>query len=91
MLALLYALYILGGRATYEELRIMLEHSSVNSIRDLVKRCEEDEQLVARSYGKGATIALTRKGVACVYGKLVDDRIAARMLANREEKKSAQK
>lgn len=83
MLALLFALYILGGRASYEELRIMLEHADCKGVRALAARTE-DAGLIRRPGEKGAPLELTPAGVACVLGKLRDPLVSERMRANRE-------
>lgn len=78
MLALLYALYIVGGRATYEELQILLEHRDAKSVRSLVSKAEA-ERLVRRPRARGGLVELVANGTACVAQKLCDPVVLRRI------------
>lgn len=85
MIALISALWILGGSATIYELTEWLEYEDRKSMRRLVKKAAE-EGFVTRPGNngrRGGLVQLTLNGWALLQGKFSTPEIKARIEINR--------
>lgn len=90
MLALLYALFVVGGRAKYSELQILLEHENTKSVRALVARAARCGYVVRPGASEhNGFVALSRNGAASMAAKVNDPVILARIKEARELRQRA--
>ena len=87
MLSLLLALYCVGGAATYEELRVLLEHDSLKAARNLVSRAA-GEGLVFQPGVPHGLVRLTERGAARLKSIMLDPMVVARTAAARAARDS---
>lgn len=89
MNALLWVLLSIGGSATLEELRMMLDHRSRDHTGDIVRLAAE-QGLVIPSGSTGRGVGLVRLaplGMAFLRGRLEAPEIQARIKKNKERLK----
>lgn len=82
MLALIYALFALGGRASNAELQLMLDHADEKTTRALVSEAAR-EGWVYSAGRKGGLVRLAPNGLSFLVGRLQHPKIERRIEINR--------
>lgn len=81
MLALIYALFALGGSASNADLQIMLDHADEKTTRALVSEAARQGWVYAAKR-KGGLVRLAPNGVSFLVGRLQHPKIERRIEIN---------